>query len=571
MAKQDLDKTKKPSFFSKMKKGLSRLIPDSLKRYGKRIGLTASIVVATAGSANAASAPSPAPAEQAMADSITSVVLDKHFSMPTDNQLKLMCDEAVHSVHGKTKLWDGINYMLQETGEQLDDLIPQIHGEMGRKNKTAQRAVLNKYLGKNNIENLNSNNYAPSSYCSWAANRVIALAAQRSGAGDLFSAYTSLLDNVNYASANFGHNNQLKQDDAYKKLFKSSQNSKNLKQSLLQDIADNPNDIFLVAEYSPRSNSKHHIIIIHGDKYFSFNNQSIGSSEARIKKMTQRYYINISELTRQNVDEQSELTAMSNKMFKELKKNLSQKQMEGFFARKLIDHQFKQTLESKSYADLAANLNIQQTIGGQEGTQIVFDWLEDVKDNTKKNVLSALSSSQISSDRKEEIREMYQDMVAPNAFLGKDTKITEQDALDNISDYTLKSASHTIKKILGSKNISEDNKRICAGTIYHILNSAGIDTRQMMNENTSNTIDFAEAYNLTQQTQAEKAQKIARLTQKKKVSQVARKELKHVRKKVKSNQSLTLKDIKKLHQTASQTAVKDLAFGQPNSSGRSNG
>ena len=454
---------KKQPFFSK--------IADKVKRFGKKYGLPA--VFAISGIFGGSTKAYGAPAEKALADSLATEIMNTRMSVPNDAELEAYCKDAVFSAQGQGLYWQAVDEMLSSVGENMSEYAAEIQEQMQGKNRRKKLNVLNEYLGKNTLGSIGKTTVqnAPSATCSWAGNRLIFLSAQSSGAEDFFDPYAMLLDNVNYASAGFGNTKTLKKNNIYNQLLHTSANTKNLKKSLEEDIKNNPTDIFLVAEYSSRARSKHHIITVVGDEYFSFNRERIGDSHKRVQKMRQRYYINVSEFIRRNINEEKELTDLSKSTLKELKSILTQAKREGFFVRKLSAYA-PISCENAFYSDLSAKLTLNGMLGGETGGKIIQNWQLDVKNNTQSVLAQALASDQISDERKEELRLAHKGF-ADSDLIASNNHMTEEEALVKLYEFNIRASSKVLKQIRKEKSLTSDQKILCAHAVTHTLEQGG--------------------------------------------------------------------------------------------------
>lgn len=452
---------------SNLKKKISELIPNRIKRSFKRYGVAFSFM--TFGAMGAHAAPSPMP-EKNLADSVKSEILNNYNYIPSDDILRQHVDSLVYSEYGHQLLKDHLHSQTDSLGGALSEANNEIQSHMTRTKSYNNTKILNSYLGKNTLGILGNSKLtmqdAPSASCSWAGNRSIYYAAEKSHTEHLVRTYFNLLSNVNYAWAAWGFSSELMKDEVYKNLLHTTKNDKNIKQSLENDIKNHPTDIFMVFEYSPRARSGCHLIAIVGEEAFSYNNQSIGSSERRVRNMQQRGYFNLSEYIRQKVDENTELAKIREKVLQDILNNKAD--LVNYLAEKL--RRRTPTTVDHLMSEIAVDMTMNNLLGNMKGNSILQEWQNNIYSNNQKVLVEVMASSKISPERKAEIRALTKGIDIPSSFAQqKDTRITEEEALAKLYQENYKASAQAIKKIGKEKSMSYNQRFLCLHTITTLL------------------------------------------------------------------------------------------------------
>lgn len=409
--------------------------------------------------------------------------LKKRFTSDfSDADLKKFCDNyAQHAIQQGiyTAILDST---YNAVGDSLEANIRKIHGKMTANKRNIDNYLSDNALGGEHFGAPGLFNKAPlGSHCAWSAIRSFYKTVKDTGNEVYFGGLLEKLENANYAYGGFAESTFASSPLLHKKT-----KDRNINSTLINDIQDHPTDIFLVTMASPQANSGCHVVLARGSEIFSYNNETITSTEKYINAKWfkgVRNYINLSEYSRQNLNETQLTQDLSDALYASLKDKINSNEFEPFLAGKVTNDSTPE-IEKDAYTKLFRQMALNKTLQNKQGNDLLQNGVEEINTTVINGLNSMLASNNISAERKIEISTMFQDIL-PTVTEAQPNNLSEEEILINMSQSFGNIYTNTCKKIHQANNI-ENGSKVLYLKAWESINQPIIEsmTQENQQENT---------------------------------------------------------------------------------------
>ena len=453
---------KKESFFNKLMKKIPKPIKQTFVTSAIMLG--SFFGFSSAAQAKAAPAPSPtAKTENIIVDNIKADIGQAGISNFSDETLRSLIDSRLPAYISANVMQNELDSLYANVGQKLATEVRNIHEDMKQHgSRRINNYLSNAALGIDNIDGSGLKNAPIGSHCSWAAIRSLMLAINETGTENLFSPYMNLMENINYAYAGFGYN-------AFKgvKEFHSSQKEKqkDLKENLIKTLKTNPDDMVVVAIASTRAQSGYHVVLMKGNTYYGYNRQRIDDAEKLIKSSSIKYYINVTEYARNNIDKEKLTSEMKENIFNQLREE-KLKFKPDYSSINISNPSVEQKISLQAHNEILTDFIIQGNFElNKDGAKIINRFKDNVVKYINKNIPKLLSSSSVSEQDKIMIATEYQDIIGKTPQDYKANNLTISEVAQHIGKQYIKAS----KEISKSK-MTEQEKTVYQNVLNRWVN-----------------------------------------------------------------------------------------------------
>ena len=510
----------KKSFWNKLKDKISKIIPDPIKRHGKRLGIIFSFVTFGTIGANA-TAPSSAP----LAETIGKNIAANANIRPTEIELKTICSNYANNVNIQKYYQEYIDSIMAETGASVLKSDSAIQAQMRTQNG---RTVLINTMGNEALGgNFGKTSKTPAwhLHCGWAGMRGLYLGMKKAGTEEFFNNSLEILSQANMNAANFGYytfakTGLLHVSKTQKKLGLNGVGIKENKKALLEEIKNHPNDIILLGIHNHhRGGSGHHFVKIAGGKLISYNREKIADPEEYISKTRDiGWWINMSEYERQNQDNSHISAELAEQIYKAAQEHLKNKTYPIYFNSQInnsnLSDETKETLKV-----MTASLVMNGSIENKAGNIIINNLMNKLDAQAVTHLGNMLSSNKISAERKVEITTMFQDLVnMPTSMEVKANSLTEEQILKAWTKESAETMQASAQMIQNDKTMELDEKQLYITTLAQLwqpIKTAQIQIqKEQISAESMKNIQVTKNKIVKKQTSYRKAKKAAKMAMK---------------------------------------------------------
>lgn len=407
--------------------------------------------------------------------------LQKKFTSTfSDADLKKFCDNyAQHAI--QQGIYSAIlDSTYNAVGDSLEANIRKIHGKMTANKRNIDNYLSDNALGGEHFGAPGLFNKAPlGSHCAWSAIRSFYKTVKDTGNEVYFGGLLKKLESANYAYGGFAES-----VFASSPLLHKKTKDRNINSTLINDIQKNPTDIFLVTMASPQARSGCHVVLARGSQIFSYNSETITSTEKYINAKWfngVRNYINLSEYSRQNLNETQLTQNLSDALYASLKEKINSKDFEPFLAGKVTDDSTPE-IEKNAYTRLF-------TTQIALNNDLIKNGIKEMDTTVINGLNTMMASNNISAERKIEISTMFQDIL-PTVAEAEPNNLSEEEILTNMSNSFGNIYANTCKKIHQANGL-DNNSKVMYLKAWESINQPIIEnmTQQNRQENTFERID----------------------------------------------------------------------------------